>query len=162
MRWRKRATVSRRAEGRRYCRVAFPLLVLGSLILWTAEAEAQQSGRLFIETVAETSSSGTLRVQLASNSREFDGESEAYREKAVPMTGNSTIVRFDNVEPGRYAVTLYLDENGDGELNTNLFGVPKEPFGFSQNPRIGMSRPGFTETAFEYTGEELELTVELK
>ena len=90
------------------------------------------------------------------------GETSAYLEEAVPMSGESTTAIFRDVESGRYAVALYLDTDEDGELDTNLFGVPQEPIGFSRNPRIGMSRPGFGETVFDYPGGALIVDIQLK
>ena len=36
---------------------------------------------------------------------------------------------------GEYAVKLYHDVNGDGEMNTNPFGMPVEPFAFSNDAK---------------------------
>lgn len=42
--------------------------------------------------------------------------------------------------PGEYAFCVYHDTNNDKELNSNLIGIPKEPFGFSNYE--GKSAPG--------------------
>lgn len=138
------------------------MVVVGSLLLTAVQGEAQESGQLSVRATAEHSSSGVLRVRIARDGDEYAGESEAYLEDAVPMRGTSRTVTFDNVEPGEYAVAVYLDEDENGELNTNLFGVPKEPIGFSRNPRIGMSRPNFSETVFDYPGGQFTVDVRLK
>lgn len=47
------------------------------------------------------------------------------------------------VPPGRYGVVVIHDENSNMKLDRNFFGVPKEGFGFSNNPRVVVSAPSF-------------------
>lgn len=44
-------------------------------------------------------------------------------------------VTFEGLAPGEYAVKLFHDVNDDGEMNTNPFGMPTEPFAFSNDAR---------------------------
>ena len=43
--------------------------------------------------------------------------------------------------PGSYGLALYHDANGNGKIDRNAIGIPKEGFGFSNNPRILFSAP---------------------
>jgi uncharacterized protein (DUF2141 family) len=43
--------------------------------------------------------------------------------------------------PGTYGLALYHDANGNGKIDRNGLGIPKEGFGFSNNPRILFSAP---------------------
>lgn len=43
--------------------------------------------------------------------------------------------------PGVYGLALYHDANGNGKIDRNAIGIPKEGFGFSNNPRILFSAP---------------------
>lgn len=63
--------------------------------------------------------------------------------------------------PGRYAVALVHDENGNGQLDKLLF-VPKEGFGFSRNPAIRFGPPGFDEASFVVNGGVSEQKVTMK
>lgn len=51
--------------------------------------------------------------------------------------------------PGKYAVTVYVDENGNGRLDKNMFGAPKEPFGVSNNVVPKLSAPKLEECLFD-------------
>ncbi len=51
------------------------------------------------------------------------------------VEGDTVSVTFDGLEPGEYAVRLYHDVNDDGEMNTNPFGMPVEPYAFSNDAR---------------------------
>lgn len=57
------------------------------------------------------------------------------------------------LDAGRYAIAIYHDENEDVVLNRNVFGIPKEGFGFSRNPRIRFGPPKFEDAAFTVRGE---------
>lgn len=47
------------------------------------------------------------------------------------------------VPPGRYAIVVIHDENENQKLDRNFFGIPKEGFGFSNNPRVIFSAPSW-------------------
>ena len=65
------------------------------------------------------------------------------------MEDENPVLCFRDVAPGRYAVKLFHDRNGDGELATNLFGIPSEPFGFSNNAPAQFGPPAFADAAFD-------------
>ncbi len=43
--------------------------------------------------------------------------------------------------------------NGDGEMNTNPFGMPTEPFGFSNNAVGNMGPASWARAHFAVSGE---------
>lgn len=53
----------------------------------------------------------------------------------LKVDGDSVTAVFEGLEPGEYAVRLYHDLNDDGEMNTNPFGMPTEPYAFSNDAR---------------------------
>lgn len=53
----------------------------------------------------------------------------------LAVEGESVTVTFEGLEPGEYAVRLYHDLNDDGEMNTNPFGIPTEPYAFSNDAK---------------------------
>ena len=48
---------------------------------------------------------------------------------------------------GRYAVKAFHDENDNGELDTNLVGIPSEGYGFANDPSTTFGPPDFEEAA---------------
>jgi uncharacterized protein (DUF2141 family) len=61
---------------------------------------------------------------------------------------------------GVYAIKLFLDLNGNGEMDTNFLGIPKEPFGFSNNAKGKLGPPSFDAAAFQVRGDT-EITIAL-
>ena len=53
----------------------------------------------------------------------------------LKVEGDTVTAVFEGLAPGEYAVRLYHDVNDDGEMNTNPFGMPTEPFAFSNDAK---------------------------
>lgn len=56
-------------------------------------------------------------------------------------------VHFRDLPPGHYAAVAFQDLNGNGKLDKNFLGIPKEPFGFSNGARGSAGPPKFAEAA---------------
>lgn len=73
------------------------------------------------------------------------------RDGAAAITRNvpasAPHIRFEGLAPGDYALAVIHDENGNARLDT-MVGIPREGFGFSQNPRIGFGPPRFAAARF--------------
>lgn len=50
---------------------------------------------------------------------------------------------MNNLPVGDYAVVAIHDENKNHKLDRNFIGIPKEGFGFANNPHVGLSAPSF-------------------
>lgn len=62
---------------------------------------------------------------------------------------------FAGLPSGDYAVAAFHDEDRDGDLDTNLLGIPTEGYGFSNNARGMFGPPDFDAAAFAITaGDE--------
>ncbi len=71
-----------------------------------------------------------------------DDRSKAIVQGGFPIAASQATQTFQ-VPPGRYAVVVIHDENSNMKLDRNFFGIPKEGFGFSNNPRVIFSAPSF-------------------
>jgi uncharacterized protein (DUF2141 family) len=79
---------------------------------------------------------------------DFPVVNKQYIGKVVAISKNSASVTYTNLTKGNYAVAVFHDRNKDGILNTNLFGVPTEEYGFSNNARNTFSAPSFSAASF--------------
>jgi uncharacterized protein (DUF2141 family) len=59
-----------------------------------------------------------------------------------PAEHQATVV-LEHLPPGNYGVAVIHDENRNAKLDRNFIGIPKEGFGFANNPHVGMSAPPF-------------------
>lgn len=63
--------------------------------------------------------------------------------------------------PGRYGVAVIHDENANQRLDRNFMGIPKEGFGFANNPRVKLSAPSFQAASAEVTCPVTEIQIRL-
>lgn len=76
-------------------------------------------------------------------------KSRTARRLTVPVSGAQMRIDFPDVAPGRYAVTVEHDINGDGKAGRNFIGMPTEGVGVSNNPG-GM--PGWDKALIDVSG----------
>jgi uncharacterized protein (DUF2141 family) len=88
-------------------------------------------------------------------------EKAIYRQKIVVDDKELNVV-FRNILPGKYAIAVFLDENDNYKLDKNIFGIPKEKYGFSNNVLPALRPATFDESAFEVTQKEMVIDIILK
>ena len=79
---------------------------------------------------------------------------------AVPIQQEQATCRFKDVRYGNYAIVAFHDENHDGEFNQNWLGLPKEGFGFSDNPST-LRKPVFNDAKFVVDQPVVKVTIKL-
>ena len=97
------------------------------------------------------SDKGLVRACMTSHEASFPqcrGDATAYSASARAHEGRLTL-SFPNVRPGRYAIALLHDENGNGKADRALGMMPKEGFGFSRDAPVRMGPPRFDEAALD-------------
>jgi uncharacterized protein (DUF2141 family) len=98
------------------------------------------------------SSNGYLAVSVFSekDASAFPGDvAGATKTVYQPLNGKTTLtITIEDLPPGTYAISALHDENGDHRLQTAL-GIPREGFGFSNNPTIFFGPPSFKTTAVQ-------------
>lgn len=64
--------------------------------------------------------------------------------------------------PGAYAITVFHDTNGNGELDTNFIGMPKEPIAMSNNAKAKFGPPKYEDAVFDVVLEPVIQRVKIK
>ncbi len=94
---------------------------------------------------------------------------DAYNDKAAPL--RMIMIKADKAEiatqlaglkPGRYAIKSFHDIDGDGQMGTNPYGMPTEPFAFSNNAVGNMGPAKWAEAAFEIKAGDNAHSIEIK
>jgi uncharacterized protein (DUF2141 family) len=96
--------------------------------------------------VSGVSEKGSVKVAVCDRERFL--KQCAFSASAPAQAGETTVL-VKGVPAGTWAVLAYQDENGNGELDRNLIGMPKEAYGFSRDARGKFGPPGFEEAAIE-------------
>ncbi len=120
-------------------------MLAAAFMLLALPAHAAGTATLTVTVEGVTAKGGMLRVGL------YDAASFSVRGvkptigKIVAATAGRMTVRLDNIAPGEYAIKSFQDEDGDGKMNTNMIGMPAEPYGFSRDAKPNMGPPAFDE-----------------
>jgi uncharacterized protein (DUF2141 family) len=77
-------------------------------------------------------------------------------------SGDSITVVFENLKPGKYAVSVLHDANKNKDLDKNKLGIPKEGFGFSNNVIGAMGPPSFERAQIDLTPDQKDLDIDIK
>lgn len=89
---------------------------------------------LIFETGTAT---GAVMVTLFDSEAAYTG-STPIRQARIDLAKGERTVSFTDLKAGDYAVKAFHDIDGDGRMTTNPFGIPIEPFAFSNDARGNM------------------------
>jgi len=89
-----------------------------------------------------------------------EDNTKALQHGGYPFSGDKASVKLD-LPAGRYAFAVIHDENSNHKLDRNFVGFPKEGFGFSNNPKVYLTAPGFSAAAAEVTCPATDITIHL-
>ena len=89
-------------------------------------------------------------------------KTNSIREGSVPIVDGKSQINFEGLPFGEYAISVFQDRNGNGKLDTGLFGIPKEPFGFSNDPKIGFGPPKYEDSVFMLEAPEISIQISVK
>ena len=82
--------------------------------------------------------------------------------RKVVRAGDTITIRFENVEPGDYAIALLHDENEDGKANRVLGMAPREGYGFSRDAPVRMAPPDWDDAVFSVGPASQNLTIKMR
>lgn len=111
--------------------------------VYTAAANGQPLCGLNVHVTGFRNNTGTAgSLVFATPAGWPDNAANTIVHGGFPIADRQAQLTF-KVPAGRYAVVVIHDENSNMKLDRNFFGVPREGFGFSHNPRVSFSAPSF-------------------
>lgn len=114
------------------------LLLLAAPLLCAADLDVTVTG--------VRSDHGQVLVAICDRAT-FLQEQCAFHGGAPAKTG-AVVIRVTGLPPGVYAAQAFQDENGNGKVDTNFFGIPTEGIGFSRDAPMRLGPPRFDDAAF--------------
>ena len=132
------------------------------LILLTSTAYAQTGTVVVKVTQIDVNEGGKIKIGIY-DSKEFPFFGKEIAGIDIEVKETSATYSFKNIPAGKYAIAVFQDSNVDGKLTKNMFGVPKEPYGFSNNKYGKFGPPDFEDVSFDVKEEtSISLTINLK
>ena len=133
------------------------IILIGIIVAAVTTLTYSQSLKVTVKNVK--SSNGMVRLALY-NSEELHMKKEIQTREVKPTNGVAEVF-FENVIPGVYSISVMHDVNDNKELDTNLIGIPKEGFGFSNDAMGTFGPPDFKKASFSYPDKK-EMVISLR
>ena len=124
-----------------------------ALVLSAGPALAQDATTDISFTFEVGQPSGAIMVALFDSEAAYGGEGQPVRVARIEVTGATASAAFEGLPAGDYAMRSFHDVDGDGEMDANPFGMPTEPFGFSNNAVGNMGPASWDRARFTASGE---------
>jgi len=112
-----------------------------------------QASNIEFEIAGINSDNGKLYIQIFKGEENYK-QGNAESSSIVNAVKGATKIVFNNMQAGEYAVRFFHDENNNGELETNLFGMPVEGYGFSNNAKPNFGPVSYSEIKFLVSANE--------
>jgi len=133
------------------------------LIIFTANTFAEpETGSLAVTFTGFSSADGKLAIAIWDSEEVFLSKNKApFRSANLIIIQPNTKWTVENLPYGKYAISVYQDENNNNDLDTNFFGVPDEPYGFSNNVQGSFGAPSFEQASFIMESKNTVIKIKL-
>jgi uncharacterized protein (DUF2141 family) len=119
-------------------------------------------GRVSVVIEGVRERSGEIGVLLFDRADGFPDDSQvSVQRRVVPAKTGRVVLDFEGLPFGTYAVAVIHDLNGNRKVDTNLLGIPREGYGFSNNARSLFRAPRFHEAAFAHNGPAAIIRIDM-
>ena len=122
------------------------MTVLGVSTMW--------AGSLTVEVTNISGHKGRIAIGLYNNAKTFGKMSRLYKGARLTIRGKRVVYTFKHVPRGTYAISVMHDANNNKTLDKNVFGIPKEGYGFSNNVHHAFRAATFGEAKFSVTNHK--------
>ena len=123
-------------------------LCLSAVTAWAGPASAQPTtggrGTLEINMVGFRNAEGQALVAVFRSDEGFPNHIEhAAFHKAFKLHKRTLRIVLEHLPAGPLAVAVQHDEDGDFEMDTGVFGIPREGFGTSRDAKARFGPPDY-------------------
>jgi len=136
------------------------LIVLFFAFLLSLTIHAQnQTNSIEVHINNINSDKGTIRIGLYNSESNF--YEKIYKSIAIKAKKGSLKATLDEIPIGYYAISVYHDENNNTALDSNFFGIPKEPYGTSNNAKGSFGPPSWEDAKFSVSEQTVIQSINL-
>jgi len=143
-------------------RYFFAVAFLALLGLAPSPVFSESTGKLIVDISGFPSSDGFAMVALNNSEESYKGgEDTAVAKTKTLVVDRKVQAIFTNLPYGWYGVSIYHDENNNGEMDKNAMGIPKEAYAFSNNAKGFFGKPAFKKVKFEMNSAEKQIAIKM-
>lgn len=92
---------------------------------------------------------GEIRIAIFDSEEKYQAKEDPVYALVLPVKAKELNWEEKGLPYGKYAIAVYHDENENGELDTNILGIPKEAYGFSNGAKGRFGPASWKDAAFE-------------
>ena len=97
--------------------------------------------------------SSKLYVQIFKGEENYQNGNAESATITTSKDGKASII-FSNLDKGDYALRFFHDQNNNGKLEMNLFGMPVEGYGFSNNAQPNFGPVSYQQIRFSVDADD--------
>lgn len=137
-------------------------LLLAALLTLPQFAAAQTAPSLTVRFHGIETPTGRIMLSVYDDQRAFDEGGQPVRGVMATIEGDVAVATFAGLPPGRYAIKAFHDIDGDGAMKTNPFGMPLEPYAFSNDAKPQGGPPRWAAASFDLpaTGAAIRIAIQ--
>ena len=94
-----------------------------------------------------------MSIAMFNNEADYKSEKNYVIAEHIPIISEEFEFVIRDIPAGTYAILVFHDVDSNKELNKNWIGMPKEPFGFSNDAKGKMGPPDYEDAAFKVKGD---------
>ena len=138
-----------------YGRLFWMMSLVLSCLIFTPKSFAEESSLKI--NILNLDKPGVLYLSICKDAAGFEEtvENESEEASCITSAGEIELQNFEingMIPHGEYAISLFVDSNGNKRIDKNFLGIPKEQYGFSNNVMGRMSAPTFNQAKFLVAG----------
>lgn len=140
--------------------IIYSIGILAVCLLSASSLKAQEAN---VTITNLRSNKGKIILQVFKDNESYDDEHPFKRlEFDKKNSANGAMDIHITLAPGAYGFTLIDDENGNGKIDKNIIGMPKEGFGFSNFFMTRLSKPAFKDFRFDIKAPNTKVSIKVK
>ncbi len=138
-------------------------ILLSIIVLVFVTPIFAQTGTIVVNVSGIKNDKGVVQIGLYNSKESFPNYDKNFKGIFPKANKNGVSYTFKNIPAGTYAVAVWHDENKDKKMNKNMFGSPKESYGFSKNIYGSFGPPNFKDVSFKLNaGKKMTLKINIE
>ena len=118
-------------------------------------------GSLTVKVTGFANDEGECWFALNNSEEIYESEDTVFIGKILPIKNGTVTISIDSLIYGIYAIKVFHDENSNGELDSDILGIPSEKYGFSNNASGWFGPPSWEKSRFIFNNKELTIEIEI-
>ena len=135
-----------------------PAALLAAALFFPPTASAEGKATLTVTVTNIAEQKGALMIAVYDKAG-YDTDKQVAA-GMVPVTAGTVTTTFE-LPAGQYGIKMFHDVDSDGKMGTNPFGMPIEPFAFSNNAPAQFGPAKWDAAAFQVAAPAATQTIKL-